>query len=277
MFFSWIWKKSPWCQLKTTQSSTCASSAMEPKQTMSNRAFLKHNTKLPNRCLSSSEMVSLCSVAASDFPYALLFDIASSKRLLTFNPLSELVLQAANARFLCVAVRADVLLEVEKYLPSSSSDNAVKLSQNFCRKSTNGDDVAHAFLQQKRLSDTPTPPKVFEGTAASITWKRLFHAHFKSRNQWPRKTSLASWTALQVELISPRKRQQRLSQRRDKNFWRTTSVQWAFYLPSTSAAAEGQSFSSACDEWLIGCEKYKRITYLGLGFIRNCTSHKTLA
>ena len=87
---------------------------MEPKQTMSQRAFRKHNTKLPNRCLSSSEMVSLCSVAASDFPYALLFDIASSKRLLT---LSELVLQAANASFLCIAVRADVLLEVEKYLP----------------------------------------------------------------------------------------------------------------------------------------------------------------
>ena len=147
-------QKSPWCQLKTTQSSTCASSAMEPKQTMSNRAFLEHNTKLPNRCLSSSEMVSLCSVAASDFPYALLFDIASSKRLLTFNSLSELVLQAANASFLCIAVRADVLLEVEKYLPSSSSDSAVKLSQNFCRKSTNGDEVAHAFLQQKRLSDT---------------------------------------------------------------------------------------------------------------------------
>ena len=126
---------------------------MEPKQTMSNRAFLEHNTKLPNRCLSSSEMVSLCSVAASDFPYALLFDIASSKRLLTFNSLSELVLQAANASFLCIAVRADVLLEVEKYLPSSSSDSAVKLSQNFCRKSTIGDEVAH-FLQQKRLSDT---------------------------------------------------------------------------------------------------------------------------
>ena len=71
--------------------------AMEPNQTMSNRAFRKHNTKLPNRYLSSSEMVSLCSVAASDFPYALLFDIASSKRLLTFNSLSELVLQAANA------------------------------------------------------------------------------------------------------------------------------------------------------------------------------------
>ena len=53
-----------------------------------------------------------------------------------------------------IAVRADVLLEVEKYLPSSSSDSAVKLSQNFCRKSTNGDEVAHAFLQQKRLSDT---------------------------------------------------------------------------------------------------------------------------
>ena len=99
-------------------------------------------------------MVSLCSVAASDFPHALLFDIASSKRLLTFNSLSELVLQAANASFLCIAVRADVLLEVEKYLPSSSSDSAVKLSQNFCRKSTNGDEVAHAFLQQKRLSDT---------------------------------------------------------------------------------------------------------------------------
>ena len=128
---------------------------MEPKQTMSNgRAFRKHNTKLPNRCLSSSEMVSLCSVAASDFRYALLFDIASSKRLLTFNSLSELVLQAANASFLCIAVRADVLLEVEKYLPSSSSDSAVKLSQNFCRKSTNGNEVAHAFLQQKRLSDT---------------------------------------------------------------------------------------------------------------------------
>ena len=58
-------------------------------------------------------------------------------------------------------------LEVEKYLPSSSSDSAVKLSQNFCRKSTNGDEVAHAFLQQKRLSDTP--PKVLEGTVASIT------------------------------------------------------------------------------------------------------------
>ena len=107
--------------------------------------------KLPKICLSSSEMVSLCSVAASDFPYALLFDIASSKRLLTFNSLSELVLQAANASFLCIAVRADVLLEVEKYLPSSSSDSAVKLSQNFCRKSTNGNEVAYAFLQQKRL------------------------------------------------------------------------------------------------------------------------------
>ena len=127
---------------------------MEPKQTLSNRAFLKHYTKSPNRCLSSSEMVSLCSVEASDFPYALLFDIASSKRLLTFNSLSELVLQAPNASFLCIAVRADVLLEVEKYLPSSSSGSAVKLSQNFCRKSTNGDEVAHAFLQQKRLSDT---------------------------------------------------------------------------------------------------------------------------
>ena len=102
---------------------------MEPKQTMSYRAFRKHNTKLPNHCLSSSEMVSLCSVAASDFPYALLFDIASSKRLLTFNSLSELVLQAANASFHCTAVRAEVLLEVEKYLPSSSSDSAVKLSQ----------------------------------------------------------------------------------------------------------------------------------------------------
>ena len=119
---------------------------------MSNRAFLKHNTKLPKICLSSSEMVSLCSVAASDFPYALLFDIASSKRLLTFNSLSELVLQAANASFLCIAVRADVLLEVEKYLPSSSSDSAVKLSQNFCRKSTNGNEVAYAFLQQKKAS-----------------------------------------------------------------------------------------------------------------------------
>ena len=129
----------------------CLFGHMELKQTMSNRAFLKHNTKLPNCCLSSSEMVSLSSVAASDFPYALLFDNASSKRLLTFNSLSELVLQAANARFLCIAVRADVLLEVEKYLPSSSSDNAVKLSQNFCRKSTNGDEVAHAFLQQKRF------------------------------------------------------------------------------------------------------------------------------
>ena len=127
---------------------------MEPKQTMSNRPFRKHNTKLPNSCLFSPEMVSLCSVAASDFPYALLFDIASSKRLLTFNSLSELVLQAANASFLCIAVRTDVLLEVEKYLPSSSSDSAVKLSQNFCRKSTNGDEVTHAFLQQKRLSDT---------------------------------------------------------------------------------------------------------------------------
>ena len=179
---------------------------MEPKQTMSNRAFLKHNTKLPNRCLSSSEMVSLCSVAASDFPYALLFDIASNKRLLTFNSLSELVLQAANASFLCIAVRADVLLEVEKYLPSSSSDSAVKLSQNFCRKSTNGDEVAHAYLQQKKAF-RHTPPKVFEGAVASMTWKRLFHAQFKSRNQWPRKTSLASWPALQVELISPRKRQ----------------------------------------------------------------------
>ena len=204
---------------------------MEPKQTLSNRAFRKHNTKLPNRCLSSSEIVSLCSVAASDFPYALLFDIASSKRLLTFNSLSELVLQAANASFLCIAVRADVLLEVEKYLPSSSSDSAVKLSQNFCRKSTNGDEVAHAFLQQKRLSDT-----LHQKCSKELLrqWlKRLFHAHFKSRNQWPRKTSLASWPALQVELISPWKRQQRLSQRRDKNFWRTTSVQLAFYLPST--------------------------------------------
>ena len=37
--------------------------------------------------------------------------IASSKRLLAFNSLSELVLQAANASFLCIAVRADVLLD----------------------------------------------------------------------------------------------------------------------------------------------------------------------
>ena len=79
----------------------------------------------------------------------------ASKRLLTFtNSLSELVLQAANASFLCIAVRADVLLEVEKYLPSLSSDRVVKLSQNFCRQSTNGDEVSHGFLQQKRLSDT---------------------------------------------------------------------------------------------------------------------------
>ena len=153
-----------------------------------------------------TKIVSLCSIAASDFPYALLFDIASSKKLLTFNSLSKLVLQAANASFLCIAVRADVLLEVEKYLPSSSSDSAVKLSQNFCRYSTNGDEVAHAFSATKKAF-RHTPPNVFEETVAPITCKRHFHAHSKSRNQFPRKTSLASWPALQVELISPRKRQ----------------------------------------------------------------------
>ena len=84
------------------------------------------NAKLPNRCLSSSGMVSLCSVAASNFRMPCSSIFTSSKSLLTFNSLSELVLQAANACFLCITARADVLLDVEKYLPFSSSDSAVK-------------------------------------------------------------------------------------------------------------------------------------------------------
>ena len=208
---------------------------MEPKQTMSNRAFLKHNTKLPNRCLSSSEMVSLCSVAASDFPYALLFDIASSKRLLTFNSLSELVLQAANASFLCIAVRQSGRVAWSWKVPPFFilRQRCKTFSELLQEEHKRWWGIYSSRFSATKKAFRHTPPKVFEGTVSSITWKRLFHAHFKSRNQWPRKTSLASWPALQVELISPRKRQQRLSQRRDKNFWKTTSVQWAFYLPST--------------------------------------------
>ena len=49
--------------------------------------FCKHNTKLPNCCLSSSEMASLCSVAAGDFlhAHALFFNISLSNILLSFK------------------------------------------------------------------------------------------------------------------------------------------------------------------------------------------------
>ena len=88
-------QRSLWSQLKTTPSSIYA--YLEGKkrtgQTVWTVAFCKHNTKLPNCCLSSAEMVSLrmpCTVAAGDFPaHALFFDTASRRILLTFNFLSE--------------------------------------------------------------------------------------------------------------------------------------------------------------------------------------------
>ena len=196
-------------------------------------AFLKHNTKLPNRCLSSSEMVSLCSVAASDFPGGM--------------PCCS-ILRRARDSFPLTPCRTGASSCERKFPLHRSSSGRVAWSwkvppffilRQRCKTFSELLQEEHKrWWGSSRFSATKkafrhTPPKVFEGTVASMTWKRLFHAPFKSRNQWPRKTFLASWPALQVELIFPRKRQQRLSQRRDKNFWRPSSVQWAFYLPFT--------------------------------------------
>ena len=182
-------QKSPWCQFKTTQSSTCASLAREPKQTMSNRAFRKHNTKLPNRCLSSSERVSLCSVAASDFPYALLFDIASIERLLTFNSLSEL--QAANASFLCIVVRANVLLEVEKYLPSFF------ILRQRCKTSSELPQVEHKrWWGSSRLSTKKKgfPTHSTKSVQRNCCFSWLLESGFFTRSRRPRKNFLGVLT-----------------------------------------------------------------------------------
>ena len=142
---------------------------------------------------------------------------------------------------------------------------------------------ATKFFCSSRFSATKkafrhTPPKVFKATTvASITWKRLFHAHFKSRNQWPRKTSLASWPALQVQSSFLHENESRAWANDGTRIFEERPAFSGPFIYNLLSCRWRTIFSSACDEWLIGCKKYKRITYLGLGFIKNCTSHKTLA